>query len=73
MRKFFNFVAGLMTGSAVGAGIGLLLAPMPGETLRAEAQSRWEEAVAEARRAMEQTQREKELEYEMMKEAGEIR
>ena len=73
MNKFFSFAAGIMSGAVVGGVAALLMAPASGDHLRTEAQSRWEEALAEARRAMEETRRQKELEFEMMKEAGEIR
>jgi len=73
MRKFFSFVAGLMSGSIVGATAALLLAPSSGEELRLEAQARWEEALDEAKKAMEETRLQKEREYQMMKEAGKPR
>ncbi|MDX1662281.1 MAG: YtxH domain-containing protein [Candidatus Promineifilaceae bacterium] len=73
MNKFFSFTAGIMSGVVVGGVAALLMAPASGNALRTEAQSRWEEALAEARRAMQETRRQKELEFEMMKESGEIR
>ncbi|MDX1688723.1 MAG: YtxH domain-containing protein [Candidatus Promineifilaceae bacterium] len=73
MQKFFSFVAGLMSGSIVGAAAALLLAPASGEELRQEAQARWEEALDEAKKAMEETRLQKEREYQMMKEAGKPR
>ena len=73
MNKLFSFAAGMLSGAVVGSVAALLMAPASGDDLRSEAQSRWEEALAEARRAMEETRRQKELEFEMMKEAGEIR
>ena len=73
MRKFFSFVAGIMSGSVVGATVAILMAPASGDELRGQARSRWEEAVAEAKKAMEETERQKELEYNMMKESGEVR
>ena len=73
MKKFFSFVAGMMSGSVVGAAAALLLAPSSGQHLRAEARHRWEEAIDEAKAAMEATRQEKELEFEQMKEAGKLR
>lgn len=70
MQKFFSFIAGLMSGSIVGATAALLLAPASGQELRQEAQARWEEALEEAKKAMEETRLRKEREYQMMKEAG---
>ena len=73
MQKFFSFLAGLMSGSIVGATAALLLTPSSGEQLRREAQARWEEALDEAKKAMEETRLQKEREYQMMKEAGKPR
>ena len=73
MQKFFSFVAGLMSGSIVGATAAILLAPASGQELRQEAQARWEEALEEAKKAMEETRLQKEREYQMMKEAGKPR
>lgn len=73
MRKFFNFVAGLLSGSVVGATAAILLAPASGDELRADARARWEEAVGAAKKEMEETRREKTLEFERMKEAGKLR
>lgn len=70
MSKFFSFLSGLMSGTLVGATAALLLAPMSGEELQATAQARWEQALAEAKAAREQTRQRKELEFERMKEAG---
>ena len=73
MQKFFSFLAGIMSGSIVGATAALLLAPSSGEELRQEAQARWEEALDEAKKAMEEARLQKEREYQMMKEAGKPR
>jgi gas vesicle protein len=73
MRKFFSFLAGVMSGSVVGATVAILMAPSSGERLRADARSRWEEAIGEAQHAMEQTRRQKEQEFEYMKERGKLR
>ena len=73
MKKFLSFATGLLSGSVVGAAIGTLLAPASGEELRADARARWEEAVEAAKEEMEETKREKTLEYQRMKEAGKLR
>ncbi|HSM56467.1 MAG TPA: YtxH domain-containing protein [Candidatus Sulfomarinibacteraceae bacterium] len=73
MSKVFSFLAGVLSGSVVGATAAILLAPESGEELRADARARWEEAIEEARSAMERTRREKEMEFERMKEAGKLR
>ncbi len=68
MNKFFSFVTGSLCGALVGATIVLLTTPASGDQLRADAQARVEQALAEARQAMEDTRRQKELEFEMMKQ-----
>jgi gas vesicle protein len=73
MKRFFSFVAGLLSGSVVGAAAAILLAPASGDELRADARARWEEALNAAKEEMEQTQRQKSLEYEQMKESGKLR
>lgn len=73
MKKFLSFVAGLLSGSVVGATAAILLAPASGDELRAEARARWEEAVEAGKTEMEETRREKTLEYERMKESGKLR
>lgn len=70
MSKFFSFVAGLMSGTVVGATVTLLLTPSSGEQLRADAQARWEQVLYEARQAKEHTRQEKDAQFERMKEAG---
>lgn len=73
MRKIFSFLAGVMFGLVVGVIVVILMAPSSGERLRADARNRWEEAISEARHAMEQTRRQKEQEFEYMKERGKLR
>jgi gas vesicle protein len=68
MNRLFSFLAGMMCGALVGATTALLLAPSSGETLRADAVARWEEALREARQAMEQTRRDLEAQFEQMKQ-----
>ena len=70
MNKFFSFIAGLMSGSLVGASAVLLLTPTSGEQLRADVKARWEQVMQEARQARDTTRREKELQFERMKESG---
>lgn len=72
MKKFFSFAAGLLSGSVVGATVVLLFAPESGAELRADAQARWEQAIREARQAMERTEAEKTAEFERMKQRGRI-
>ena len=67
MNKLFSFLAGALAGALVGAVLALLLAPASGEQLRTEATDRWQQALAEARRAMEDTRRDMEAQYEQMK------
>ena len=73
MKKFFSFAAGLLSGAVVGATTAILLAPASGDELRADARARWEEAVDAAKEEMEETRRNKTLEFERMKEAGKLR
>ena len=67
MNRLFSFLAGTMSGALVGATASLLFTPDSGSNLRAEAVRRWEEALREARQAMEDTQRELEAQFEQMK------
>lgn len=67
MNKLFSFLAGMICGALVGTFLALLLAPASGEKLRADAVARWETALAEARRAMEQKRTEMEDQFEQMK------
>ncbi len=70
MKKFFSLTAGLLSGSVVGATVALLLAPQSGAQTRAEAQARWEQALREARLAMERTEAQKTAEFERMKQSA---
>ncbi|MBP8000018.1 MAG: YtxH domain-containing protein [Chloroflexi bacterium] len=70
MNKFFSFVAGAMCGAVVGSVAALLLTPASGNELRAEATARWEDALREARQAMEEKRHELEAQYEQMKQGG---
>ena len=68
MNKLLGFLTGSLCGALVGATVVLLTTPASGDQLRADAQMRVEMALAEARQAMADTQRQKELEFEMMKQ-----
>ena len=68
MRKMFSFLAGALSGAAVGAVLVLLLTPASGEELRTEAKNRWQYALEEGRRAMEETSRTMTAQFEQMKE-----
>ena len=67
MNKLFSFLAGALAGSLVGAVLVLLLTPASGEELRAEAVDRWQYVLDEARKAMEETSKEMEAQFEKMK------
>ena len=69
MNKFLSFVAGAMCGAIVGATAALLLTPSSGEQLRSDVAARWEEALEEARRAMEETRLELQAQFEQMQAA----
>jgi gas vesicle protein len=66
MGRFFSFLAGALCGAIVGATAALLLAPSSGETLRSDMVARWEEALTEARQAMEETRRDLQAQFEQM-------
>lgn len=70
MNRMMSFLAGLLTGALVGATTALLLAPSSGEDLRAEMVGRWEEALTEARQAMEETRLQMQAQFEQMKQGG---
>ncbi len=66
MNKIFSFLAGALCGAIVGATAVLLLTPSSGQQLRDDAVARWEEALAEARLAMEETRQELQAQFEQM-------
>jgi gas vesicle protein len=72
MNKFFSFLTGALCGALVGATAALLMAPSSGQQLRADVTGRWEEALAEARHAMDETRRELRAQLEQMQQ-GNIR
>ena len=69
MNKLFSFLAGAMTGALVGAVLGLLLTPASGEELRTEVTNRFQNALDEGRRAMEETSRTMTAQFEQMTKA----
>ena len=66
MNKVLNFMAGVMCGALVGGVTALLLAPTSGEDLRSDVVARWEEALAEAHQAMEETRQQMQAQFEHM-------
>ena len=66
MNKFLSFLAGVICGALVGAGVALLLAPESGEELRADVAKRWEDALAEAKQAMEDTRADLQAQFDQM-------
>lgn len=66
MNKSLSFLAGALCGAIVGATAAILLAPTSGEQLRQDMVLRWEEALAEARQAMEDTRLELQAQFEQM-------
>ena len=66
MNKALNFMAGALCGALVGGVAALLLAPTSGEELRSDVTARWEEALAEAHQAMEDTRRQMQEQFEQM-------
>ncbi len=67
MGRALNFLAGLLSGAAVGAVLALLYTPMPGEDLREQIRLRFEEAQHEAERAAREQRARMEREFERMK------
>lgn len=69
MRKFLTFLVGIICGALVGGAVALLFAPSSGDEIREEASKRWEEAVSEAKKAMDDTRSDLENQYQQMKES----
>lgn len=67
MNKLFSFLAGALSGALVGAVLGLLLTPASGEELRTEVTNRFQNAIEEGRKAMEETNRTMTEQFEQMK------
>lgn len=66
MNKILSFTAGAICGAIVGAAAALLLAPESGQELRSDVVKRWEEALAEAKQAMEDTRQDLQTQFEQM-------
>ncbi len=66
MNKMLSFTAGAICGAIVGAAAALLLAPESGQELRSDVVKRWEEALAEAKQAMEDTRQDLQTQFEQM-------
>lgn len=71
MNKLFSFTAGLICGAVVGAVTALLTTPASGAEMTAEAKRRWEEAIAEGKRAQAETIGRLEREYNQLRTKGE--
>jgi gas vesicle protein len=66
MNKVLSFTAGAICGAIVGAAAALLLAPESGQELRSDVAKRWEDALAEAKQAMEDTRQDLQSQFEQM-------
>jgi len=67
MNKAFSFMAGALCGALIGSVTALLLTPTSGQELKENAQTRWEVALSDARQAMEETQRDLEIQFDQAK------
>ena len=67
MNKLLSFTAGLICGAVVGAVGALLVTPASGTDLTVEAQRRWEEAIAEGKKAQDETRMRLEREYNQLR------
>ena len=68
MNKMFSFMAGALCGALVGGVAALLLTPASGDDLKNNAQARWQAALDDAREAMQETQRQLEIQFEQAKQ-----
>ncbi|NJN54757.1 MAG: hypothetical protein HC804_08405 [Anaerolineae bacterium] len=64
MNKAFSFMAGALCGALMGSVAALLLTPASGEELKTNAMNRWQMTVDDARQAMNERQRELEMQFE---------
>jgi len=70
MNKMLSFAAGAICGAIVGATAALLLAPESGQDLRSDVVKRWEDALAEAKQAMEETRADLQSQFEQMQKSS---
>ncbi len=64
MRRLLFFAGGVACGLAIGATLALLLAPASGDTMRVDAQNRFDNMMTEAKLASDRRRRE--LEAQLM-------
>jgi gas vesicle protein len=69
MRKFFAFLAGLMSGAIVGGVAALLFAPMSGEALKDEIAARIDQLKADMEKAAAEQEKKLRTEFERLKQA----
>ena len=67
MRRMMSFMVGLVTGSLVGAAIGLLMTPYSGDDLQAELRARIERVQNEMKDAAQSRREEMEAQLEALK------
>ena len=67
--KFLAFLEGLACGSLVGAVVGLLLAPQPGDELQSKVRERYHEVIDEGRQAAAERRAELEAQFAEAKRA----
>jgi gas vesicle protein len=70
MNKMLSFMAGAFCGAIVGTAAALLLAPESGEELRSDMVNRWEEALTEAKQAMEETRVDLQSQFDQMQKGN---
>ncbi|PJF43850.1 MAG: hypothetical protein CUN55_07020 [Phototrophicales bacterium] len=66
MRRILMFFAGILAGSAAGAGIAMLFAPAAGKEMRASLRSRFQEIIEDSARAAATRRIELEAELDSM-------
>ena len=71
MRRFFSFLSGVLSGAVVGAVVALLMAPMSGEELLTEVQSRANKLLGDIKATIQEERGRLEAELEALKR-GEI-
>jgi gas vesicle protein len=71
MRRFFSFLSGVLSGATVGAAVALLMAPMSGEELLTEVQSRADKLLGDVKATIQEERGRLEAELEALKR-GEI-